>query len=143
MPRPTALALSAALALAGVTATACGQDDPAEGVRKTMHRLLVAIADGDGKRACALVSDRAQRAFEEGLFGNCVATLTWASSSLPDPEKRMLRKAKVGAVNVEGDRATVRDQDIHVPPGYEGVFDSDPAVLRRTASGEWQIEDMG
>jgi ketosteroid isomerase-like protein len=110
--RTGATALCAALAVA---AGACGQDEgEASAVRAAAREYFAALAQGDARRACELLTDDVRKQF--------VARVA-AITSAPDCEsalqtllkgrggnlvKRVARVARIGDVKVDGDTATAK-----------------------------------
>ena len=147
MPRPITLALSATLALAGLTATACGNEDDADRVRAALGRYFSALGNGDGKQACSMLTSNGRRSLLENrmlVVDDCEDALEWEVALWPSAERIAVKKIAARKVSIRGDRATVRDEDVRLPSAIADADarDEHPIVLRRTPSG-WKIEDVG
>jgi hypothetical protein len=108
----------------------CGGSDTPEDVTRD---FLQAMADGDGERACDLLTGDARRemlvagAFFDAGDGGCPGAIEGITETLDEGELAKLRDAEVEEVEVNGDQATVK------------VKDGDPAHLRKI-EGEWRID---
>jgi hypothetical protein len=104
------LVASAALAL-----RACGGTSDDDSVRHVVTGYLAAVADGDGKRACALMtSGEAQRvastflAHAEGTgAAACPQAMKALAKAAPRSARDGLRHVRITAVKISGDHATV------------------------------------
>lgn len=143
--RPLAtFATAVALALA-LGATACGGSDndgasDEQQARATVERLYAAIADGDAKRVCEQLNEKAQRQLEQGGLGgesgSCVDSF---QQFLDEAEKagglNLTLKAKVKSVEVTGDTAVAK-----VSFGGGGRTGEIPL---EKVDGEWKLEAAG
>jgi hypothetical protein len=128
------LAVVVTLALAGCGgATGGGADDRT--VRETVGQWISAVARHDGPAACALLSTRLQRAIERHLLGEGVegSCRTWAARWVSPRHAASRRDARVTAVRIRGDRATVR---LAAP----GAVDAHAKLTRE--HGHWRIDDF-
>jgi len=143
------LALSAALALTGLSATACGGESDADDVRTVWLRAQVAVAKGDGHTACALMTKRAQHevAMSDPLHWDafdCPGVIALDAPDFTPAQLRAVRDLKVRRVSIDGNRATVRDQDIDFPQIFEDqVPERQPMVFRRGSDGSWKVDEVG
>lgn len=125
-------ALSALLA-ATLALAACGDSDEDQ-VVNTVERYMRALADGDGKEACALMTSEAKaQVMVAGAFfggGDCAKILTSIGSDMLDAGDRQdARNTKVVSVKIRGDQATAETRP---------EFDDEPTELRKKG-GEWLI----
>jgi hypothetical protein len=137
------LATALALALGGA---ACGGSDDDGGAsdeqqaRATVERLYAAIADGDAKRVCAQLNEKAQRQLEQGGLGgksdSCVDSF---QQFLDEAEKAggldLTLKAKVESVEVTGDTAVAK-------VSFGGGGRNGEIPLEKV-DGEWKLEAAG
>lgn len=122
------LLLAAALAV-GLLAVGCGGDDASESgsdsPEDTVSSFFAAADDGDGARACDLMTEDSVSALELG-GGDCADVMSEDSGDLPDD-------FEVGDVEEDGDTATVTvtgdGDEVDVPLKKEG--------------DEWKIDFIG
>ena len=122
------LLLAAALAV-GLLAVGCGGDDASESgsdsPEDTVSSFFAAADDGDGARACELMTEDSVSALELG-GGECADVMSEDSGYLPDV-------FEVGYVEEDGDTATVTvtgdGDEVDVPLKKEG--------------DEWKIDFIG
>ncbi len=137
---PALLAAAALIGLAG-----CGGPSPADvsAVKTTVRSFLVAIADGDTARACALVTPAGQAglAAAAGRRGSpCASVVASASSQLSPAVRHALRGVEVRRVTIQGDRATVRDEDIATSTGNLSPLLRAGSTTKLVKSrGRWQL----
>ena len=117
--------LSASALIIGVPG--CGGSDP--GPRETVETFFQAIGNGDGAKACSLITD--ELLLSEGQSrAECASALTFAPDD-PDREQFGGASANIVSVKEEADRATVTMTD----------FEYDRIVLERQ-DGKWMISDL-
>lgn len=113
LPRFTLLAVGAVAgaALGGCGAT--GNDDVgarpgADGVRDVVSVYATALADGDGGRACSLMSMPAQEALKRRANApDCLQGVRSVAEGLDAQSVSALRDLEVGEPRVGGEKATV------------------------------------
>ena len=139
-------ALAAAVAALTLPATACGGSNPSTDVRRAFERFFADLGAGDGQRACAFLTERAREQFValalEPELG-CERSVETESRSMPELNAA-LKRVRVTAAKVDGDRAQVRDQDVEIPMPAMRMSDGNgrPFVLVRR-DGRWLLEDLG
>jgi Domain of unknown function (DUF4878) len=115
--------------------TGCGASDE-EQVRSAVADYVEAVVEGDGDRACELMTGRARRtalaaaAFTGG--DGCSGVMGRLREFYDDGELRAMREFEIEGVRIEGERA-----EVTVP---ETVDDGDDTVLRKV-EGEWLIDE--
>jgi hypothetical protein len=138
----TALTLTAALGL-----SACGGHSDADDVRHTVQDWLHASGAGDGKRACALLTERARRqlADEQILPVRCELTIASVAETISAAERRALHRVRVRRVTFADDhrKAIIADRDVAVPDGLHKASNERPTVLVKGRDGSWKLEDLG
>jgi hypothetical protein len=116
-------------------AVGCGASDE-EQVRSTVEDYVEAVVDGDGDRACELMTGRARRAALAAAAltggGGCAGVMGRLSEFYDDGELRAMREFEIEAVRIEGDRAEVTVS--------EALDDGEETVLRKV-EGEWLIDE--
>jgi hypothetical protein len=99
----------AALGALALAAPACGGDDDdksdAEKVKETVTDFYAALADGDGAKACGLVTGSAKERVSPGQR-SCEDSVSQAADRTDDDLKEALRSIEVRDIRVEGDEAT-------------------------------------
>jgi hypothetical protein len=135
------------LVVAGVLFGAgCGgaQHSAEHEVRATIMGLARAIADGNAKAACALMTPRhVQRMIRDDGSAPGTTCAEWVSFehlSLFPRERRVVRQVSVGAVEIEGDTAAVLAGQVRLdghPTG--GDAPADATELRRV-DGSWLVD---
>ena len=146
MTRPLALAASLALAL---TSAGCGSADPDAEVADVLRGWFRDLADGDGAAACSRLSPNAQRQFldsiEPGAALGCERGVARLHGDLTPELRDAFRAVRVHHVDVRGDRAAVRDEDVEfVRPAVRAAATESPApVVFRRIDGRWRVEDLG
>ena len=140
--------ITLAAAAAGITGCGGSTSDEAA-VRQTMTDWYQRLGAGEGDAACRLLTDGTRRTFErtaEELVGqaSCDAVAGFFSLGLTEAEREAFGDVEIRRATVDGNRATVRDQDVVIPPGLlaEADRDDNPVVLRKIG-GAWRIEDLG
>lgn len=146
MLRPSIIATSAALAVAGLSACG-GTASDEERVRGVALAFMTELAEGDAN-ACERLSDDGRRQLESraellGLDG-CEALVVAVRNEYSDADRAAIRQLRIRRVSVKGDRATVRDRDVTVPDELDGqlAIDDRPLILRKHGA-DWKIEDLG
>lgn len=124
-----------ALAIACTAAIGCGGgeggDSPDEQVRKAARDYLTALAAGNGRRACATLTEEAKEqaveevtaAFATAPEMTCAQAVRELSVDLVPADERVLLNPKVGKVSVRGDRATVEVDRLTRPVPMQRVGD--------------------
>lgn len=146
MTKPLA-ALTATLALAGTTA--CGAEDPATdrdlsrdeaAVEQVTERWIVALTAGDGKTACALLTDKAL-ADMNSFHSGCEQTVAEFGELVPGDIAVAADDVEVIRVRVDGDRATIKPEDIKVPEQLTlpAAAPLETTYLRRV-DGAWKLD---
>ena len=151
MSRPTSIAAAACLAaLFAGTLTACGADatSDADSVRATVHRFHGHIVDGDGQRACRMLTERGRREFVAvnsgpDRAGDCASIAIAVGDMLSDAEKWALPRIIIRRVEIDGDRATVRNEDVVLPPALDTPGRTDGRSVLVRDGGQWMIEELG
>jgi len=136
--RGTRVAVIVGLLAIAVNVGGCegGDENTPEGVLKAFGQ---AAADGDGERACGLLTGPAQRSLAFG--SSCASSVN--EVSFGEEEKKALRSVTIRNIHVTGNRATVQDRDISSEEGQlPPETDTDPTVLERI-DGKWRITDPG
>lgn len=88
--------------------TDVGADLGEDGVRDVVQVFAKALADGDGPRACSLMSVPAQRSMIARVkAGDCLTAVTSASKSLPPGAADALRSLEPRNIALNGQRARV------------------------------------
>jgi hypothetical protein len=130
----------------------CGDSESDEDkVEGTVTGFFENVADGEGKSACARLTDSAVKELSAASFilqapASCEEAVELTAKQLGDEEKEALRSARVGRVTVTDDRATVADNDIEIDlEGQSSVFrNNDPNPIELAKSGEdWKISSLG
>jgi hypothetical protein len=138
--RPVALLLT--LAVAATAVAGCGGDKGAGSPADAVRAYNAAIADGDGKRACAQLDASAQKELQNSTQGairnSCKQVIDLLAQFYDDATKQRLRDAKVEAETV-GDHATARFLS---PVGFGAPDREQSYELRRVGSG-WKIASLG
>lgn len=126
------------MALVAVVLAGCGgSSEPSASPREVVTSYYDGLADGDADKACGLLAptaraDIATYATATGArdLSECKSALEAIGKALPDDARAVLRRARVTASDVSGDRATVtvRGADHPVP------------LIRR--DGDWRIAHL-
>jgi hypothetical protein len=130
------------LALAGCGAGAGGGADAAA-VKRTVQHALAALANGDGAAFCALATRGARAELQRTTPGaTCPEVVRRISDQLSPTITLALRHARVGAVTLRGNRATIHAGQITSTQGsLKGFLQAaaPPTTLARQANGAWRI----
>lgn len=132
------------LVAAGLLAAGCGGDDASESgsgsPEDAVKSFFAAADDGDGERACELMTDDSVSALELG-GGSCADVMSEDSGDLPDD-------FEVGDTTEDGDTATVTvsgdGDEIEVPvqkDGDEWKVDFIGLGLSQGAGGDTSVPD--
>jgi len=128
----------AALALAAVALAACGgssaRDVDATAITNVVNRWIEAVVQHHGPAACAQLSSGLRERIErhllgEGVEGNC---RTWAARWVSPRHPASHRDARITAVHVDAERATVSLAAGGTPDG---------AATLVQENGSWRIDD--
>jgi hypothetical protein len=138
---------TAVIGLIGGTALAgCGIDTTREqnAVRRTLQRELVAIAEGDGATACALLTPNGRAIMRQGGQGHsCRWTVAYVSRFLPPDVKLGMHNAAIDKVIVSGAIGLVYDDHVHARQGnLQPLLNPGgaPNILVLQPDGTWQID---
>jgi hypothetical protein len=145
---PLALLLAAFLVVAG-----CNDDSDSDEakVKSVVTGFFDDLADGRAEEACdALTSGTVKLLSLQGPAGGtpatCPANVATVHGQLSEEEKEAMRGAKVKAVTVNGDTATVNPNDVEFQFEGQSTFlssaRSGPVVLRKF-EGDWKLESLG
>ena len=116
----------------GLGASACGGESDEDKAKGAVEDYLAAVTDGDGDKACGLVTEQTRKNIERG-GRSCPETI---SSLNKGPGKQILKafeNAKVEDVKVNGERATANI----VVRGLK-----QPTQLRKE-KGDWKLDSAG
>jgi hypothetical protein len=99
----------AALGALALTTPGCGGDEDgksdADKVKTVVTDFYSALGDGDGAKACGLVTGSAEARLSLGP-GSCEESVNQAAERYDDDFKEELRKVEVKDIQFEGDEAT-------------------------------------
>jgi hypothetical protein len=121
---------------------ACGgsSSPPSAGdAQNAVREYFKAIGNGDADGACRQLSPAAQKQLESAAkVTSCRQAGTELVNAFTDDDRKAIRKVKVGAVHVSGNKATVV---------ITGPTSDDPAlrtskVPLEIIGGHWQIEQL-
>lgn len=135
------VALVALVALAGCG----GGTDPREkqAVTAAVRTFFSALADGDGRRACAelTASGQASLVASAGAGGvACPQAIAIASRRLPAAVRQGLRAIELRAVAISGTHASVRDDDITSARGdLRSVLRPGNITRLSRSEGSWKL----
>lgn len=125
--------LATAPAMAAAAASCSSGPGPAATVETFMH----AMGDKNPDAACGVVSTGG-RPLQGDLLAQCRVGLQKVLAEVRSEEFAALRQAKVTGASVNGDKATVRpDQITQVPAGYANTIE----LVR--IDGRWYIDPTG
>jgi hypothetical protein len=143
MPRRSACAGTLAAVVLSVAGCGAGGGADAAAVKRTVQRALTALADGDGAAFCALATPSARAELRRTTPGaTCPEVVRRISEQLTPPITLALRHARVGAVTLRGNRASIRAGQITSAQGsLKGFLQAaaPPTTLVRQANGTWRI----
>jgi hypothetical protein len=100
-------------------------------MNRVVKTFATALADGRFEDACALMTDSAQEAMNDG-HGSCEAGAQVLSRNVGARTRQQWREMKILKIDSEEDQVTVASKDI-VPPWIFGGME-----LRRV-TGEWLV----
>lgn len=135
----------------GPVAMGCASESDTDQVRDTVVATAKAIADGDEEKACSYLAGPAQqelivKAAPLGLR-TCVDIVRTISVVLGPEEQDILSDARVGQVELRGDRAEVPDSAVRSSEGkviQEVLPYENPApIVLRKIDGTWLIVSLG
>jgi hypothetical protein len=131
------------IALLAVAGCGGGSRADAAKVKQTVRRALTALADGNGPAFCALATPGAQAQLARTIPGaSCPQVVDRISHQLSPQVKLGLRHARVGAVSISGDHASIRNGAITSTRGrLKGFLQASgpPTRLTRQSDGTWKI----
>ena len=126
-----ALAVTAALSLTG-----CGQRSATAEIRDAIQTFGASVADGQGERACGLMTDAARRGVVRDNAGlgatRCEQVIAMVPRVATAGQRREMRSLEVVRVELRGGRATALR-------GGSVLTDGDRVKLRRVG-GHWSID---
>lgn len=126
---PTWLAVAAAVSLA-----ACGSDESsADRIRGELRTLTARLAAGDADAVCRAIVEQDARARDA-----CVDELGLMWAVLTPAQRAAISAIEYGDVDIRGDRAVIRADQIRIPPELASVWEPDSVHARRI-NGEWRI----
>jgi Putative lumazine-binding len=131
--RGALLSLVAGGALAATALAACGGSD-SDGVRETVRSYLQAVLDGDGSRACGLLTTQASRAFVQQAASvtnthDCATAFHREAATLSASQKAVYRSAVLQQVTVTGTDATATVK----------FTDTTTKISLTKVGGDWRI----
>lgn len=142
-----------AVFLAALGVAGCGGDDDfepglkpgAEGIIAVIETYAAGLADGDGPRACSLMSKPAQQALidRSGGDGNCLAAITATAEELPDDAITALRELEVG--DITGAETTSASASVTLTgPGADAAREALGGVTFQMSvtDARWGIESV-
>ena len=137
MIRRTVPAVALAVALA-----ACGDGGTSESPGDAVRDYNVAIAEGDGERACDRLEKTAQEELQQSsqgsIRGSCAKVVETLSGFYDEATKEALGKVNV-QTEVQGDRATAT----FISPGALGGRQREQSYELRRVDGDWKIASLG
>jgi hypothetical protein len=108
-----------------------GESQSPSGARRALERYYAALASGDGRSACRLLTEARRRALDQPP-GGCSKDVLREGAGLESP-----RDAGISRVRVDGDEATAR---VTTSQGHGAAEHSVLRVVRlRRTSGGWRI----
>lgn len=155
MPHPCLTSPVPVCAVAALTCavqlSACGTTapPPAGSERAAAHafeRYLLAVADADGERACAMVTPSYAEVLRKagdsfGPADSCVSAIEGSAIDMTMAQRDAVAAARVRRVTLHGTRATIDDHDIDWGEGITGAIregNGRPTELVRL-NGSWKI----
>jgi hypothetical protein len=125
----------AAVVVALVCLVGCGSESLPRKPLEVLRAFNSALARGDGKKACELLSARRRTELIQDRGKSCAETLAALSKpgNIEAPAVKSLSSARLGRVTIAGDTATVE-----VTTGY---FGTSIAQLERQKGGEWRVTE--
>jgi hypothetical protein len=138
-------ATGALLAATALTFSACGEQSEADRALGAVRTWHAALTTGDAASACGQLTDNCRRSFELdadplGLL-TCHEVVEMVAEAMTDTERRALRRIKVRKIEVHGDRATIRNKDVDVPPGLQQTAEDGRTILRKVG-GRWKLDRL-
>jgi hypothetical protein len=121
-----------ALGVVALIASACGEDEKSDPdqVKEVVSDFYAALADGDGAKACDLVTGSAEARLSLRR-SSCEEAVNQAGERLDDDLKEELRKIEVKDIKVEGDEATCTATANRVA-----------RLELKKQGGDWKITDL-
>ena len=106
LPAPAVCVVLAACA----TLAACGGSD-SDSIRDTVRAYIQAVLDGDGQKACGLLTADASRSFVEQVASqtnthDCARAFSVEAATLSSSQKSVYRSAVLQQVTIKGTDAT-------------------------------------
>lgn len=131
--RGALLGLVACGALSATALAACGGSD-SDGVRDTVRSYIQAVLDGDGNRACGLLTAQASRAFVQQAATltnthDCATAFDREAATLSASQKAVYRSAVLQQVTITGTDATATVK----------FTDTTTKISLTKVSGDWRI----
>jgi hypothetical protein len=149
--------LIAAVIASAVAAGGCGNDDEqldprSQAIADSILAFTNAVADGDGAKACAKLTERGQKRLQrvaKAELGtrseSCVEAIEKSASELPGPALDALRSPAISEIRAEGDSATATIEppadlkELALAAGRTDVTAEVQLVRRR---GEWRLDEF-
>jgi len=136
--------LFALLVLAGTGG--CGGQSDVDQVRSAYADVIKAFADGEGDAACKHMAGPAQRELVSQAIPigahTCSEAIKAVSGLLGPEEKAAYRDAKIGKVDVHGDRAEIPDSSVTSSKRLPREENPAPVVFEKI-DGTWLITSLG
>lgn len=137
--------------LTGLVAGCGGSESDSDKVKSTVTGFFGAVADNEGQRACALLTDSAIQELSSAAFllqapASCPEAIETFNRQLSSDDKKALKSAEVNRVAITGRTATVADNDIVLEIGGQaGLFrNNDPRPLALEKIGDdWKVSSLG
>ena len=132
MRRATALLATAAVAIAG-----CGGGSSADDAKAAVQTYLNAFVDGDGAKACSLMTNSTRQQFVTRTkvltkTTDCATAIEAIRTQAGQAAMGALKKVKFSAVKVKGDTATVK---------LTSGASSSTATLKKEGGG-WKVSGV-
>jgi hypothetical protein len=134
----------ALLAVVPLAFTGCGNstvDEPGTAVTG----FFAALARDESKKACELLTGEMIRSITSLIGGSttCEDAMHTLHGRLSEDEKQSFQHLKVKHVEVQGDRATINDEDVTTESGDDISGENDPTDIElRRIEGAWRISDL-
>ena len=130
--------LVSAAVVALMLVSACGKSEPKNTPLDVLRAFNSALASGNGKRACDLLTDeRRQQVNDDAsvVHQNCEAKLTGLTKqgSQDAPDVKALASAHLGLPMITGDTATI---EVDAKP-----FGTSEAQLEHQQDGKWRVSE--
>jgi hypothetical protein len=125
------------VALVLIAGGGCGTSE-AERVQGVFKERLVASAENDHERVCALMTPEYRRerysAVQQTSLGDCLVEERRRATPATPRQQRSVEEVQIANVEIEGDTATAYVRLRGCTLGYTGT------TFRRVANGEWRYD---